>query len=153
MSISFLIYYLLASQITCMSIHVTMSIKCHTNRKPCSVSWADPERGQGIRTPPPLENHKNIGFLSNTGPDPLKNHNTTKPSFIFGPLIGMPAKRPLRVEFAWTVSPLLKKNKKKNLSKLDPLWQNFLDPRVCLVHFSVSQRWHSLIKMMYLDVL
>ena len=25
--------------------------------------------GQGVR-PPPLENDKNIGFLSNTGPDP-----------------------------------------------------------------------------------
>ena len=29
---------------------------------------ADPEGG----TPPPLKNHKNIGFLSNTGLDPLK---------------------------------------------------------------------------------
>ena len=28
--------------------------------------------GQGVRTPPPLKNHKNIGFSSNTGPDPLK---------------------------------------------------------------------------------
>ena len=27
-------------------------------------------RGQGVLTP--LENYKNIGFLSNTGPDPLK---------------------------------------------------------------------------------
>ena len=34
----------------------------------------DPEGGgggeEGVRTP--LKNHKNIGFLSNTGPDPLK---------------------------------------------------------------------------------
>ena len=28
--------------------------------------------GQGVRTPPPLENYKNKGFISNTGPDPLK---------------------------------------------------------------------------------
>ena len=28
--------------------------------------------GQGVRTP--LKNHKNIGFLSNICPDPLKNH-------------------------------------------------------------------------------
>ena len=35
--------------------------------------------GQG--SGPPLKNHKNIGFLSNTGPDPLKNHKTTKPAF------------------------------------------------------------------------
>ena len=30
-------------------------------------------------------NHKNIGFLSNTGPDPLKNHKATKPAFNVGP--------------------------------------------------------------------
>ena len=28
--------------------------------------------GQGVRPHPPLENYKNIGFLSNTGLDPLK---------------------------------------------------------------------------------
>ena len=33
--------------------------------------------GQGVRTPP--ENHKNIGFLSNTGLDPLLNYKATKP--------------------------------------------------------------------------
>ena len=31
--------------------------------------------------PPPPENHKNIGFLSNTGPDPIKIHKATKPAF------------------------------------------------------------------------
>ena len=31
-------------------------------------------RGSG----PPLKNHKNIGFLSNTDPDPLENHKATK---------------------------------------------------------------------------
>ena len=30
--------------------------------------------GQGVRTP--LKNHKNIGSLSNTGTDPLKNHKS-----------------------------------------------------------------------------
>ena len=34
---------------------------------------------------PPLKNHKNIGFLSNTSPDPLKNHKATKPAFNVGP--------------------------------------------------------------------
>ena len=34
---------------------------------------------------PPLENYKNIGFLSNTGPDLLKNHKATKPAFNVGP--------------------------------------------------------------------
>ena len=31
---------------------------------------ADPE-GRGAGVPDPLKNHKNIGFLSNTGPNPL----------------------------------------------------------------------------------
>ena len=30
----------------------------------------------------PPKNHKNIGLLSNTGPDPLKNHKATKPSLL-----------------------------------------------------------------------
>ena len=44
---------------------------------------ADPEdKGLGVWTP--LINHKNIGFLSNTGSDPLKNHKTSKPAFNVG---------------------------------------------------------------------
>ena len=31
-----------------------------------------------------LKNQKNIGFLSTTGQDPLKNHKTAKPAFILG---------------------------------------------------------------------
>ena len=38
------------------------------------------DRGSG----PPLKNHKNIGFLNNTGPDPLKNIKATKPEFNVG---------------------------------------------------------------------
>ena len=37
---------------------------------------ADPEGGQGVRTPPPLENHKLNGFLkgiSNLDPPPGKS--------------------------------------------------------------------------------
>ena len=41
---------------------------------------ADPEVETGVGTPPP-ENHKNIGFLSNTCPGPLKNHKAAKPAF------------------------------------------------------------------------
>ena len=40
------------------------------------MPWADPEGGQG--PPPPLKNHKNIGFPSNIDPDPQKV--TTLPS-------------------------------------------------------------------------
>ena len=42
--------------------------------------WADPEVGQGARTPSE-KSQKNKEFLSNTGPDPLKNHRATKPAF------------------------------------------------------------------------
>ena len=38
--------------------------------------------GQGSRPPPPL---KNIGFLSNSGPYPLKNHKASKQAFNVGP--------------------------------------------------------------------
>ena len=49
-------------------------------------TWVDPERGTGgSDSPPPLKNHKNIGYLSNTGQDPLKNHKASKPAFDFGP--------------------------------------------------------------------
>ena len=34
-------------------------------------------RGSG---PPHLENHNAIGSLTNTGPDPLDNHEGTKPA-------------------------------------------------------------------------
>ena len=40
--------------------------------------------GQGVWTHP-LQDHKIIGFLSNTSPDPLNNHKATKPAFNVGP--------------------------------------------------------------------
>ena len=42
--------------------------------------------GQVVRTPPPLKNHRNIGFHSNSGPDPLKKHKATKSALNVGPL-------------------------------------------------------------------
>ena len=44
---------------------------------------SDPEGG-GTRGPVPGKITK-IGFLSNRGPDPLKNHKATKPAFNVGP--------------------------------------------------------------------
>ena len=35
-------------------------------------------------TPPPLKNLKNIGFLSNNGPDSLKNYKATKAALNVG---------------------------------------------------------------------
>ena len=40
-------------------------------------------RGEGGRDLP-HKNHKNIGFLSNTCPDSLKNHEATEPEFNVG---------------------------------------------------------------------
>ena len=42
--------------------------------------YADPEGDA-----PPLKNHKNKGFLSNSGLDPMKNYKATKPAFNVGP--------------------------------------------------------------------
>ena len=42
-------------------------------------------RTQRGDSPPPLKNHKIIGFLSKTGLDPLENHKATKPAFKVGP--------------------------------------------------------------------
>ena len=38
----------------------------------------------GRDPPPPLKIHKNMGFLSKTGPDPVKNHKATKPAAMLG---------------------------------------------------------------------
>ena len=49
--------------------------------------WVDP--GQGRVTagpdPPSLKYHKSIGFLSNTGLEPLKTHKAETHKFNFGP--------------------------------------------------------------------
>ena len=56
------------------------------------LSWADPEGGGGAGGPDPPEKSQKIGFLSNTGPDLLKNHKATKPAFNVGQLL---ARQPL----------------------------------------------------------
>ena len=47
---------------------------------------ADPAGGGGIRgvDPPPLKNHKNIGFLSNIGPDHFEITKLPSQHSIFG---------------------------------------------------------------------
>ena len=45
---------------------------------------ADPEGVTRGPDPPPLKNHKNIGFLSNSGPVPLKSYEATEPAFNVG---------------------------------------------------------------------
>ena len=42
-------------------------------------------RGDGDRgSAPQLKNHEAIWYLSNTGPDTMKNHQATKSTFNFG---------------------------------------------------------------------
>ena len=62
------------------TVHSWILYKSHV------IPCAGPEEGGRGSGPSSLENHKNIGFLSNTGPDPLKNHKATKLAFNVGPL-------------------------------------------------------------------
>ena len=39
------------------------------------------QRGGNRGSRPPLINHKNIGFLSNSGPDRLRNYEATETAF------------------------------------------------------------------------
>ena len=56
------------------------------------------DRGSGH----PLANHKNIGFFSNTGPDPLKNHIATNPAFNVGPSSAR-QRNAISMAFRWRV--------------------------------------------------
>ena len=56
--------------------NIIMSIEWQQVRVHARIQRGD--RGSGTH---PLKNHKNTGFSSNTGPDSLKNHEATKPSF------------------------------------------------------------------------
>ena len=52
----------------------------------CSLVMGGSREGTGgPDPPPPMKNHKNIGFFTNTGPVPLKTHKATKPAFDVGP--------------------------------------------------------------------
>ena len=65
--------------------------------------------GQGVRTPLPPKNHKNIGFLSNTVPDPLNNHKKTgKPAFNVGQSLAR-QRNAISMAFCWRADdgPLL----------------------------------------------
>ena len=85
----------------------------------------DPEERGGLGVQTPLKNHKNIRFLSNTGPDPLNNHKGTTPAFNAGPSLAC-QQNAIEMVFRWRVSygPLLEvfgslhQLKKKNLVKV-----------------------------------
>ena len=67
----------------------------------------DPEGGQGVQTPPPppLKNHKAIGFLSNTGPDTLKKKpKATKSAFNVAPIFTKKKNTQKKPCLSWTPS-------------------------------------------------
>ena len=79
----------------------------------------------GVQTPP--ENHRNIGFLSNTGPDLLKYHKATKPALCWA-IVGTPAKRHVNGD-CWradndprivVLGPTLPSSTKRKLVKFSP---------------------------------
>ena len=87
--------------------------------------------GQGVQ-----KNHKNIGvlnFLSNIGPDPLKNHKAAKPALNVGPSTARQRNAyqrqasdggPMmasRYSGIWFFSPSQKKKLSKLEIKLNPL--------------------------------
>ena len=72
------------------------------------------KRSRGSGPPPPLKITKIIGFLSNTGPDPLKYHKVTSPAFNVGPSLKI-------ARFLWNLDTLTTHQLKKSLSELDPL--------------------------------
>ena len=48
----------------------------------------------------PLENHKAIGYVSDTGPGPLENHKATKPAFNVWPLSAR-QRNAIQMAFRW----------------------------------------------------
>ena len=72
---------------------------------------------------PPQKNHKNIGSLSNTGPDPLKNHKATKQAFNIGQSSARQllkwrfAGRPMMAHLKLYLDPLSRQTKKERKKK------------------------------------
>ena len=60
----------------------------------CCMTCEDPEGGARVPDPPPPEKSQNIGFSSNTGPDPLKD-SSYQASIQCWAIIGTSAKRHL----------------------------------------------------------
>ena len=94
--------------------------KDHTPDTAC----ADPEGDRGSR--PPLKNHKNIGSLSNTGPDSSENDKATKPAFNVRPSSARQRNTILMAFYRRADAGLLivvfgSSHHQKTLSKLDPL--------------------------------
>ena len=75
--------------------------------------------------PPPLKNHKNIGFPTNIDPDPLKitKLNQSQHSMV-GHNISMPGNA-ISMAFRWGVNPLSHHQQKKNSQSWTPSAKTF----------------------------
>ena len=101
------------------------------------------DRGSG----PPLKNHKNVGFFSNTGPDPIKFTNLPSQHSMLGrhqhasetPFKRRFAGGPMMAAFSGLsiLSPLINK-RKKNLRRQSDLLALVCDVKLCFSHFPGS---------------
>ena len=121
------------------------------NEETGNTTCVNPEGGQGVRTPQ-LVNHKAIGLLSDTDPDPLENHKPTKTAFNIGPLSAR-QRNAIKMAFRWwdddgpllvylnplSAHQLKKKNKVK--FELDPSDKTF-SIHACTEYFYI-QSWHN----------
>ena len=91
-------------------------------------------RGEGDRGSGPALKITKTGSLINTGPDPLKNYKATKPAHSMLGHHRLASETPCKWRFAGGpmmgrgISILSLIKKKKRLSELDPLCNDFLDP-------------------------
>ena len=98
--------------------------------------------GWGRGSGPPLENHKAIEFLINTGTDPMENYEATKPAFNVGLSSASNetsfkcrfADGPMVARFEWYLDSLsshqLRKKQHKNVVKVGPPLKKILDFRM-----------------------
>ena len=104
------------------------------------ASMRGSRRGHGVRTPPPppLKNHKNIGFLCNTDPDPLKYHKATKSALNVGDhqhatemrFAGGQMMARLKWYLDLSFPSSIRKKREKNVIKFGPHLKKILDPRM-----------------------
>ena len=92
--------------------------------------------------PPPLKNHKNIGFPSNTGPDPLKNHKVTKPTFNVGPSSARQRNADVGPLMVIIGSSLPSSTKKKKLV-VSLFWGVFFDNEFSSAHTHTHTHTHT----------
>ena len=68
-------------QTVCKSYHPMTFVITSKERVKCSLEASQETTNMQLLKNVFLENYKNIGFLSNSGPDPLTNNKATKQAF------------------------------------------------------------------------